>query len=97
MNLNGLSACSLRLRSTSHDHTYPLFALLCGADVLLCSALLDLLKNKSRPEAAADGASDWVQSEREMRERLAREREAREVKETILCQLKLNGDKGSSR
>ena len=42
---------------------------------------VDLLKNKSRPEAAASGAADWVKSEREMRERLKREREAREVKE----------------
>lgn len=43
--------------------------------------LPDLLKNKSRPEAASDGAAEWVKSEREMRERLEREREAREVKE----------------
>jgi chaperone BCS1 len=46
----------------------------------LCS-IIDLLKNKSRPEAAAEGAAEWVSSEREMRERLAREREAREVRE----------------
>ncbi|THH05072.1 hypothetical protein EW145_g5057 [Phellinidium pouzarii] len=42
-----------------------------------------LLKNKSRPEAAAEGAAAWVQSEREMRERLKREREAREMKEKL--------------
>ncbi|KAH8117485.1 P-loop containing nucleoside triphosphate hydrolase protein [Phellopilus nigrolimitatus] len=40
-----------------------------------------LLKNKSRPEAAAEGANAWVLSERDMRERLQREREAREIKE----------------
>ena len=44
---------------------------------------LDLLKNKSRPEAAASGATDWVKSEREMRERLKKEREARELKEKL--------------
>ncbi|TDL21625.1 hypothetical protein BD410DRAFT_804019 [Rickenella mellea] len=42
-----------------------------------------LLKNKSRPEAAAEGAAAWVVSEREMRERLKREREARELKEKL--------------
>ncbi|EJD05988.1 P-loop containing nucleoside triphosphate hydrolase protein [Fomitiporia mediterranea MF3/22] len=42
-----------------------------------------LLKNKSRPEAAAEGAAAWVISEREMRERLQREREAREMKEKL--------------
>ncbi|KAI5123305.1 hypothetical protein M0805_009326 [Coniferiporia weirii] len=42
-----------------------------------------LLKNKSRPEAAAEGAVAWVLSEREMRERLKREREAREMKEKL--------------
>ncbi|KAF7305603.1 hypothetical protein HMN09_00813500 [Mycena chlorophos] len=42
-----------------------------------------LLKNKSRPEAAAEEASNWVTAEREMRERLMREREAREVREKI--------------
>lgn len=41
----------------------------------------DLLKNKSRPEAAAEGAAAWVLSEREMRERLKREREQREQQE----------------
>ncbi|KZT71661.1 P-loop containing nucleoside triphosphate hydrolase protein [Daedalea quercina L-15889] len=42
-----------------------------------------LLKNKSRPEAAADEAAAWVVSEREMRERLRKEREARELKEKV--------------
>ena len=42
-----------------------------------------LLKNKSRPECAASGVLDWVKSERELRERLKREREAREVKEKL--------------
>ncbi|KIL61117.1 hypothetical protein M378DRAFT_26203 [Amanita muscaria Koide BX008] len=40
-----------------------------------------LLRNKSQPEAAADGVIDWVKSEREMRERLKREKEAKEAKE----------------
>ncbi|KAG6899496.1 hypothetical protein C0993_009718 [Termitomyces sp. T159_Od127] len=39
-----------------------------------------LLKNKSQPEAAANGVVEWVKSEREMRERLKREKEAREEK-----------------
>lgn len=43
----------------------------------------DLLKNKSRPEAAAQEAAAWVQSERAMREKLKREREARELKEKL--------------
>ncbi|KAK6977499.1 P-loop containing nucleoside triphosphate hydrolase protein [Favolaschia claudopus] len=40
-----------------------------------------LLKNKSRPEAAAAEAAAWVVAEREMRERLRKEKEARETKE----------------
>ena len=44
---------------------------------------VDLLKNKSRPEAAATEAAAWVVSEREMRERLRKEREARELKEKL--------------
>jgi len=40
-----------------------------------------LLKNKSLPEAAANNAAAWVISEREMRERLRREQDAREAKE----------------
>ncbi|KAG6811321.1 hypothetical protein H0H92_007985 [Tricholoma furcatifolium] len=40
-----------------------------------------LLKNKSKPEEAANGVEEWVKSEREMRERLKREKEAREEKE----------------
>jgi chaperone BCS1 len=42
-----------------------------------------LLKNKSQPESAANDAPAWVISEREMRERLRREQDAREVKERI--------------
>ena len=38
----------------------------------------DLLKNKSRPEHAANEAVAWVESERAMREKLKKEREARE-------------------
>jgi len=37
-----------------------------------------LLKNKSRPEAAAEGAAAWVITERELREKLKKEREAKE-------------------
>lgn len=40
-----------------------------------------LLKNKTRPEAAAYEAAGWVISEREMREKLKREKAAREAKE----------------
>jgi chaperone BCS1 len=43
--------------------------------------LKDLLKNKSQPDAAANGAAEWVISERQMRERLLREKEERELKE----------------
>lgn len=43
----------------------------------------DLLKNKSQPEAAASGAAEWVITEREMRERLQREKEAKELKEKL--------------
>ncbi|KAK7692182.1 hypothetical protein QCA50_003805 [Cerrena zonata] len=42
-----------------------------------------LLKNKSRPEDAANGAAAWVISERQLKERLRKEREARELKEKI--------------
>ena len=42
-----------------------------------------LLKNKSRPECAASAAAAWVVSERELRERLKREKEARELKERL--------------
>lgn len=37
-----------------------------------------LLKNKSRPEAAAEGAAAWVISERALRAKLKKEREAKE-------------------
>ncbi|KAJ7752343.1 P-loop containing nucleoside triphosphate hydrolase protein [Mycena metata] len=42
-----------------------------------------LLKNKSRPEAAATEAAAWVVAEREMRERLQKEKEAKENKEKL--------------
>ena len=41
----------------------------------------DLLKNKSRPEAAAAEAGRWVIDERALKEKLKKEREARELKE----------------
>lgn len=75
--------CGLIIAS---DHTHPydityLTAPVRGgiatiADTYVRSA--DLLKNKSRPEAAAEGAASWVISEREMREKLKKEREAKE-------------------
>lgn len=37
-----------------------------------------LLKNKSRPEAAAEGAAAWAVTERELLEKLKKEREAKE-------------------
>jgi chaperone BCS1 len=37
-----------------------------------------LLKNKSRPENAAEGAAAWVITERELREKLKKEREVKE-------------------
>ena len=43
-----------------------------------CHPFSDLLKNKSRPEAAAEGAAAWVITERELREKLKKEREAKE-------------------
>ncbi|KIK99391.1 hypothetical protein PAXRUDRAFT_533084 [Paxillus rubicundulus Ve08.2h10] len=42
-----------------------------------------LLRNKSQPEAAATGAAVWVVSERDMKERLRKEKEARELKEKL--------------
>lgn len=48
---------------------------------------LDLLKNKSQPEAAANDVGAWVVSEREMRERLKKEKEEREEKEKIEVRL----------
>ncbi|KXN87703.1 putative mitochondrial chaperone BCS1-B [Leucoagaricus sp. SymC.cos] len=40
-----------------------------------------LLKNKSKPEAAANGVIEWVEKERQMRERLKKEKDAREQRE----------------
>ncbi|KAJ6608107.1 hypothetical protein B0H10DRAFT_2166645 [Mycena sp. CBHHK59/15] len=42
-----------------------------------------LLKNKSRPEAAATEAGEWVVAERDMRERLRKEKEAKESREKM--------------
>ncbi|KAF8444830.1 hypothetical protein L210DRAFT_318091 [Boletus edulis BED1] len=42
-----------------------------------------LLRNKSQPEAAAEGAAAWVVSEREMRERLKKEKEVHDIKEKL--------------
>ncbi|KAJ7198596.1 hypothetical protein GGX14DRAFT_469953 [Mycena pura] len=42
-----------------------------------------LLKNKSQPEVAATEAPTWVVAERDMRERLKKEKEARETKEKM--------------
>lgn len=42
-----------------------------------------MLRNKSQPEAAANDAAAWVVSERELRERLRKEKEARELKEKL--------------
>ena len=53
-----------------------------GIFINTCS--LDLLKHKAQPEAAANGVEAWVKSEREMRERLQREKDAREVREQAL-------------
>jgi len=44
---------------------------------------IDLLKNKTRPEAAAKEAPAWVISERELKERLKREKEEKERKERL--------------
>lgn len=51
--------------------------------MFLLPELVDLLRNKSQPEAAAEGAAAWVVGEREMRERLKKEKEARELKEKL--------------
>lgn len=42
-----------------------------------------LLRNKSNPEGAASGTAAWVTSERELRDRLSKEKEARELKEKL--------------
>ncbi|EGO00466.1 hypothetical protein SERLA73DRAFT_89460 [Serpula lacrymans var. lacrymans S7.3] len=42
-----------------------------------------LLKNKSQPETAAEEAAPWVISERELKERLKKEKEQREIKEKL--------------
>lgn len=40
-----------------------------------------LLKNKSKPEAAANDVEEWVEKERQMRERLKKEKDLREQRE----------------
>jgi len=45
---------------------------------------LDLLKHKAQPEAAAHDVSAWVAGEREMRSRLASEKEARDMRDKII-------------
>ncbi|KZP29371.1 hypothetical protein FIBSPDRAFT_947002 [Athelia psychrophila] len=49
---------------------------------MLMRVLVDLLEDKSNPEAAANEVVAWVLGERELRERLAREKEMREPKMT---------------
>jgi len=70
-------------RTHPYDITYlttPAFVVRDGivtfADTYVRSA--DLLKNKSRPEAAAEGAAAWVITERQLREKLKKEREQKE-------------------
>lgn len=46
--------------------------------------MIDLLKHKAQPEAAANGIEGWVQAERMMRERLQKEKQARELREKAL-------------
>lgn len=45
---------------------------------------LDLLKHKAQPDAAANGVEAWVNGEREMKDRLQKEKEAREIREKAL-------------
>ena len=49
----------------------------------LTRSILDLLKNKTRPEAAAYEADAWVISERDLREKLKKEKAAKEAKEKV--------------
>jgi len=42
-----------------------------------------LLKNKSQPEVAANDAAKWVVTEKEMQERLKREKEEKDAKDKI--------------
>ena len=42
-----------------------------------------LLENKSHPECAASGAAAWVISGHELRKRLKKEKEARELEEKL--------------
>jgi len=46
--------------------------------------VIDLLKHKAQPEAAASGIEGWVEAERKMRERLQKEKQARELREKAL-------------
>jgi len=60
---------------------YRQLHLLTCADVL---PRLDLLKHKAQPDAAANGVEDWVNGEREMKDRLQKEKEAREIRDKAL-------------
>jgi hypothetical protein len=55
----------------------------------LSNSVTDLLKHKAQPEAAANGIEAWVQAEREMKERLQKEKEARETREKALVWLQI--------
>jgi hypothetical protein len=55
----------------------------------LSNSVTDLLKHKAQPEAAANGIEAWVQAEREMKERLQKEKEARETREKALVGLQI--------
>ena len=79
---NSVSVCCSPRRHTHFFFCFVLSSLPNSFSLIFISSLfVDLLKHKSRPEDAAEGAAEWVKCEREMRERLAREREARELKE----------------
>jgi hypothetical protein len=49
--------------------------------------LADLLKNKAQPELAANGVLEWIEKERKMRERLMKEKVAREQREKAMVRL----------
>jgi chaperone BCS1 len=51
--------------------------------------LADLLKNKAQPELAANGVLEWIEKERKMRERLMKEKAAREQREKALVRLSI--------
>lgn len=57
------------------------FFYFCYIDVLWD---IDLLKNKAHPSLAADGVLEWVERERKMKERLLKEKAAREQRDKTL-------------